>query len=276
MNKEQPGRNDRVVTSPENEQLKLIRALQLRKRREAHGKMLLEGVRFLEEALEAGVQLELAAYSPRVMANQRGQRLVEAVRQVCPTVLAVTDTLMEKLAGTDSPQGVLAVAGIPEFGLEDLEAGAGSCLVVLDGLQDPGNLGTIVRTAAAAGAGGLILGKGTVDLYNPKVLRATMGAVFRLPVLTGVELPGVLGWLKKRDVRLAAADPRSARLYFEEDYTKPTAFLIGNEGSGLSPEVSALAEVRVAIPMASGVESLNAAVSAGLLMYEAVRQRFHR
>lgn len=264
-----------VITSAENEQLKLVRGLKQRKHREARGKMLVEGVRFLEEALAAGVQLEFAVYSPRVLASQRGQGLLEAVRQKSPMILSVSNALMDKLAGTDSPQGILAVAGIPGFRLEDLEVRVASCLVVLDGLQDPGNLGTIVRTAVAAGAGGLILGKGTVDLYNPKVLRATMGAVFRLPVLAGVELPQTLVWLKEKGVRLVAADPRGARYYFEEDYTLPTAFLIGNEGSGLSAEVLSLTQARVAIPMAPGVESLNAAVSAGLLMYEAVRQR-HR
>ena len=146
-------------------------------------------------------------------------------------------------------------------------------VLVLDNLQDPGNLGTIFRTAEAAGVTGIILSSDCVDIYNPKVVRSTMGAVLRMPFLYVEDLPGAIGELKKEGILVYAAHLAGERAYDEEDYTTGCAFLIGNEGNGLRDEVAACADRRILIPMCGRAESLNAAVAAAVLMFEAGRQR---
>ena len=146
-------------------------------------------------------------------------------------------------------------------------------LLVLENLQDPGNLGTIIRTAEGAGVTGILMSRGTADLYNPKVTRSTMGSIFRVPFLYTDDLSGTIGKVKQAGVTVCAAHLQGRHTYDGEDYTRVTAFLIGNESRGLSDGLSELADVRVRIPMAGKVESLNAAVAAAILMYEAGRQR---
>ena len=145
--------------------------------------------------------------------------------------------------------------------------------MVLENLQDPGNLGTIVRTGEAAGVTGILMSRETVDIYNPKVIRSTMGSVFRVPFLYADDLFGALRDLQKKGVRFYAAHLEGASVYDEEDYQAPCGFLIGNEGSGLSCEITALADARIRIPMEGEVESLNAAVAASVLLFETARQR---
>lgn len=146
-------------------------------------------------------------------------------------------------------------------------------LIVLDHLQDPGNLGTILRTAEGAGATGVILTKDCADLYQPKTIRSTMGAIYRMPAVIVEDLKATLGKMKECGIHTYAAHLDDSRFYDEEDYTKATAFLIGNEGNGLPQEICTEAEHRIKIPMHGQVESLNAAMAAGILMYEVCRQR---
>ena len=143
----------------------------------------------------------------------------------------------------------------------------------MDNIQDPGNLGTIFRTAEAAGVTGILLSRDCADIYNPKTIRSTMGAIFRMPFVYTDDLPGAVNSLKKHDIRVFAAHLEGERAYDEEDYRQGSAFLIGNEGSGLRPEVAACADVLVRIPMEGMAESLNAAVAAAVLMFEVSRQR---
>ena len=162
-----------------------------------------------------------------------------------------------------------------EYGLEDITGRqqGDPLVIVLDQLQDPGNLGTIFRTAEAAGATGILLSRYCVDIYNPKVIRSTMGAVFRLPFLYVDDLPGAIGELKAEGIRVFAAHLEGKNAYDREDYSRGTAFLIGNEGNGLRDEVAECADCRVRIPMQGRAESLKAAVAAAVLMFEAGRQR---
>ena len=145
--------------------------------------------------------------------------------------------------------------------------------MILENLQDPGNLGTILRTAEGAGVDAVLLSRGCVDIYNPKTIRSTMGSVYRLPFAYTDDLTGMLSLLKERRIHIYAAHLKGRRYYDEEDYRHSCAFLIGNEGNGLSEHISACADTLIRIPMAGQVESLNAAVSASILAYEAFRQR---
>ena len=180
-----------------------------------------------------------------------------------------------ELTGTVNAQGILAVAERRAYHMADILGAdpAKAHVLVLDNLQDPGNLGTIFRTAEAAGVNGIVLSSDCVDIYNPKVVRSTMGAVLRMPFLYVEDLPGAIGELKKEGILVYAAHLAGERAYDEEDYTTGCAFLIGNEGNGLRDEVAACADRRILIPMCGRAESLNAAVAAAVLMFEAGRQR---
>ena len=146
-------------------------------------------------------------------------------------------------------------------------------LLVLDNIQDPGNLGTIFRTAEAAGVTGVFLSRDCADIYNPKTVRSTMGAIYRQPFVYVEDLPGTIARMKEKGICVFAAHLQGERSYDREDYRKKTAFLVGNEGNGLRREVEEMADVRVRIPMAGRAESLNAAIAAGVLMFEVARQR---
>ena len=188
----------------------------------------------------------------------------------------VSDSIFETLSDTKTPQGILAIVKRLKYTMNDLmqvKNQKAPHLVVLDNLQDPGNLGTIFRTAEAAGVTGILLSKDCVDVYNPKVIRSTMGAVFRMPFLYVEDLPEKIKELQKKSIKTYAAHLRGENAYDEEDYTTGCAFLIGNEGNGLRDEVADCADCLIRIPMEGEAESLNAAVAAAVLMFEAGRQR---
>lgn len=185
----------------------------------------------------------------------------------------VKDAVFREVSDTQTPQGVLAVAEQYRYTAEDMLSVRPAQLLVLENIQDPGNLGTMLRTGEAAGVTGVIMSRNTVDIYSPKVVRATMGAVFRVPFVTAEDLEGGLKWLKEKGVRLYAAHLQGAVDYDGPDYCQNCGFLIGNEASGLREQTAALADARIKIPMCGKVESLNAAVAASVLVFEAARQR---
>ena len=199
----------------------------------------------------------------------------------------VTPEIMRKISDTDTPQGVLCVAKMPSYTRKDLLGSADGrtplllllenkigLFLALDGIRSPGNLGTMMRTAEAAGVTGVLMSRDTVDLFNPKTVRATMSAIFRMPFLYTDDLIGEIGRLREEDgIAVYAAHLRASKPYDETDCRKPCAFLIGNEGNGLTEEAANAASGRVHIPMQGSIESLNAAMAAGILMFEAARQR---
>lgn len=189
---------------------------------------------------------------------------------------AVSEDVLAKMSGTQSPQGILCVLKRPSYELDDMlkrERENSPLLLVLENLQDPGNLGAMVRTGEGAGISGLIMSRDTADIYNPKVIRATMGSIYRLPHMYAENLQETVKNLKERKIRVYAAHLQGDTFYDVHDYRESTAFLIGNEGNGLQAETAKLADGYVKIPMEGQVESLNAAVSAAVLLYEAHRQR---
>lgn len=185
----------------------------------------------------------------------------------------VDDRVFAQMSDTQTPQGVLCLLQMPQYRKEDVITGESPLLLVLEDLQDPGNVGTIFRTAEGAGVSGIIMSKNCVDLFNPKTIRSTMGSIYRMPFLYVDSLEEELELLKKRNIRTFAAHLEGEHAYDLEDYTGGSAFLIGNEGNGLSDQLSEQADTWIRIPMCGQVESLNAAVASSLLIYEAFRQR---
>ncbi|MCR5584493.1 MAG: RNA methyltransferase [Lachnospiraceae bacterium] len=250
-----------MITSENNAQLKNISALLKRsKERQQQGLYVVEGRKMFWEA--CGLNLVEKAYLAESYAAE--------CREVPCDHEIVSDDVFNKIAETVTPQGVLALVRLPKEDLKEKMQNAES-LVLLENLQDPGNLGTIVRTAEAAGIDAVILSKTSVDLYNPKVVRSTMGAVFRMPVFYTDDLIELIRELNNNGFNTIATHLSAEKNYYEADYSGKTAILIGNEGNGLSDEATELAKEKVIIPMEGKVESLNASVAAALMMYEIKR-----
>lgn len=262
-----------MITSTANKQVKYVSSLVKKARaRRDEDLFVAEGLRMCgelpKERIKALYISESFQRSPECAVLTAGVWQVEVV----------SDEVFRALSDTQTPQGVLALvrqyhytaAEVAEYGKKQ---GTAAHLMILERLQDPGNLGTILRAGEGAGVTGILMDGETADIYNPKVIRATMGSVLRVPFAYVDDLHGTLAMLKERGIRLYAAHLRGKNTYDREDYTGDTGFLIGNEAGGLREETAALADTWVRIPMAGKVESLNAAVAASVLMFEAARQR---
>lgn len=236
--------------------------------RDGRGQLLLEGPKLVGEAIAAGLALELLALSERASETPLGRELGAA--GVEPRVFS--EALHGSLSEVETSQGVLAIAKAPRFSEAEVLRGIPLLLIACE-IQNPGNLGGLLRTAEAAGATGALLTKGSADPFAWKSLRGSMGSALRLPHLAGLTPDEVLAMLRERRVRLAAADPRAALRYDAADLRAPLAIAVGNEGAGLPEALARAAEVRVAIPLRAPVESLNVGVAAGVLFFEAARQR---
>lgn len=257
------------IMSVQNARVKEWVQLLERKGRDKQGKYIIEGHHLVEEALRAGASVETIIFSlekglPDVLA---GLALPGAVEWV-----GVSQAVLEKCTDTQTPQGVLAIVARPQLGMDELLAGEHDLVVVLDGVQDPGNLGTIIRSADSVGAKAVVLGRGTVDLYNPKTIRSTMGSMYHLPIVEA-DLGLLLPRARERGVRLVTTSLQAQSSCYDTDLRQPTWLILGNEGRGVSPEVAALSDVQVIIPMQGKAESLNVAMAATVLLFEASRQR---
>ena len=270
-----------MITSTSNAKVKrLVNLRKKRRARDAEGVFLTEGLRMFQEVQES----ELKELYVTERFYEKEKKLVdEKCRAGRCGIEVFSETVMEYVSDTRHPQGVLCVVrqrngdgweGI----LEGRKSGkAASCplILLLDNLQDPGNLGTIFRTGEAAGVTGILMSRDCVDVYNPKVTRSTMGSIFRLPFWYAEDLPAAVREMKAQGICTYAARLNGTCVYDEPDYRKPSAFFIGNEGNGLREDIAELADCYLKIPMAGSVESLNAAIAAAVLMFEAVRQRRH-
>ena len=283
------------IESLTNPKIKLAAQLTKRMAREKTGKFLAEGVRLAEMAAASDWDIDYALVTPHAAGEPRAAAVIKKREENGVPVALVPESVYQKAGDTQTPQGLLLVLAQKQRSLDDLArltktaaspaAPAGTamasasavaqppCYVVLDRIQDPGNLGTILRTADAAGMAGLILLKGTTDIYSPKVVRAAMGSLFHLPVVSGVTEEAFLSFARESGLRLyATALDAKARPYDAADFTGPTAIVFGNEGQGVSEPLLASSET-LYIPMYGGAESLNVAVSSAIVLYEAVRQR---
>lgn len=262
-----------MITSTANKQVKFVNALVKKaKTRREEDLFVAEGLRMCSEIPRDRIRTlyisESFKKSPDCAAMTAGVKQVEIV----------ADDVFRALSDTQTPQGVLALVRQYHYTPEQAAKTASDCrkpahLMILEHLQDPGNLGTILRAGEGAGVTGILMDAGTADIYSPKVIRATMGSVLRVPFAYVEDLPGTIAMLKKRGIRIYAAHLKGKNTYDQEDYTGNTGFLIGNEANGIREETAALADAWIRIPMEGKVESLNAAVAASVLMFEAARQR---
>ena len=248
--------------------LTLVRDLRLRRGRERRGLALAEGVRLVEEALAAGIAIRHVLASPSLEATPRGSALTAALKAGGHAVEVLEGREFDQLAATEHPQGVLAVVEPRRWQLADIKVTPRTPVLVLDGVQDPGNVGTMIRSAFSLGAAGLIALPGTAEFTNPKTLRATMGGLFRLPCVN-LDEPAFQAWTTSSGVRVVLAATGGAPLGSIRG--TPLALIVGNEGTGTRPSLDGWVDGRIGIPLRDGAESLNVSVAAGILLFEITR-----
>jgi TrmH family RNA methyltransferase len=258
-----------MLTSLQNPLIKQIRKLQRAKERREQQLFLLEGTHLLEEALAVGLTLKTVCCTAAWQDDH--PQLWQEARQHAERAELVSPEILEAIATTVHPDGVIATMPrvLPQPPTVPITLG-----VAVETLQDPGNLGTLIRTAAATGVDGLWLSADSIDLDHPKVLRATAGQWFRLPMAVSSDLPAELTRLRSQGVQILATLPTATKLYWDVDLTQPTLIVLGNEGAGLSSELIELADEQVTLPLATGVESLNVAIAAAVILYETYHQRY--
>ena len=254
----------RKITSKDNKIVKLCEQLAQKKHRDKLALYLIEGENLVEEAVKngAGIQTVLVreGYSGKLSGLEEEAFELDA-------------RLFDKLAQTETSQGIIAIVNKPQISREQFIGDAGGNFVVLDRLQDPGNIGTIIRTAEGAGYKAVITVKGTGDVFSPKTIRAGAGSIFRMPILQVEDNHALRALTDKLEKKLVVTGFHTDKYYYDTDLSKGVALVIGNEGNGVSDELMEMADITVKIPMDGHLESLNASVAAGILMYETKRKR---
>ena len=258
------------ITSASNPRIKALAHLLERKAREREGKFLIEGAREIGRAIEAGFELELGIVGESLNPEETGL-YHELSRIERLGILELSQAPLAKLSSRENPAGVLAVARMPQGSLEDYRPASDALILIAGGLEKPGNLGAILRSAAAAGVHTVIV-VGGVDLYNPQVIRNSTGVIFSLPTV-GASEREVLDWVGEHQVALVATTPHTDTLYWQADLRGKVGVVVGPEHEGLSQIWLDSSDVKVRIPMQGQADSLNVSVSAALLLYEALRQR---
>jgi RNA methyltransferase, TrmH family len=262
---------DIVITSTANRHIVEARKLKLRKHRERQGRFLLEGLQLLHMALDAGALVDTVFYCEEQFTGREAPALLARFRAVGAECLPVSTNVMEQLSEREVAQGLFASFVLAENLLDAIKIGKRSLVVVLDRLQDPGNLGTLIRTADAVGAAGVVLIEPGVDLYDPKTLRASMGSFFNLPVVRTPDVAGLFGWLKKQGAVPVGARTHDGKPWGAGLFAGSVALVLGNEARGLSPDIAAHIAGWAHLPMAGKAESLNVSIAGGVLMYEWLR-----
>jgi TrmH family RNA methyltransferase len=262
-----------AITSDANPLLKKIRGLHQRSIRDKQGLFILEGPKLLGEAFAKGIDIKDVVVSKTYL----NAGLPASLQSDMHAITVVDDKIFKDLVTTETPSGIIAIAAKQNYNLDDLLAGprlaAQPLVVVGEAIQDPGNLGTIMRAALAFGATGLILTKGSVDPFNPKVVRGAMGALFSLPFVFDIEAPLAISFLKQRGLNVMAFTPLAKEPFWQSDLTRPTALVLGNEGQGLTQSTIESADSVVSIPMSDESESLNVAMCAAVVLFDCSRQR---
>jgi TrmH family RNA methyltransferase len=260
------------ITSRDNSLLRQARAVRDGKLDEL---IFVEGLRLCEEGVRSKLSIEAVLYSEELARKETAAPLIDALTKVSKRAALVSEKLLESVSYTKTPQGVVMLAKRPPSGPRRLATavGANSLLVVMHQINNPVNVGAILRTAEAAGVAGAVATQTTSDPFSPKALRGAMGSAFRLPIWTGPGFQRVMDWCAERRITTICADARAPKLHTEVDWTGPSALILGPESTGLTGEEINSADRSVRIPMNGLVESLNVAVAAGVLLYESVRQR---
>lgn len=263
-----------MITSNSNELIKLARTLHHKKGRLQENLFLAEGIHLVQEALKSGSKVKHYFWSEKLTKATEGKELLELLTNLGQGY-EVSEQVMAKICETENPQGIIATVTIPSSkGLSDfsdLKLG-----MIIDSLQDPGNVGSIIRTAWAVGCDGLFFTSNTVDPYQGKVVRASMGGIFNQRICRNLRPDEIAKWSGRMGVQIIAGDPKADKYCFQTNLAKPSLILIGNEGKGLNPEWASFPITKALIPQPGGAESLNASISAGIFLYEALRQRISK
>jgi TrmH family RNA methyltransferase len=273
-----------LITSPQNSRIRQIIDLHTAKGRKSSGLFLMEGPHLLVALLDAGFQPREVYYQPELLRRTpTGTVLLKRLARAQTPLIEVSERVIEALGETQTSQGVVCVLPLDDFASARLKARRTAArrpaLLILDRIADPGNMGTILRTALAADVDEVCITAGSVDCFSPKVVRAAAGAHIALPIETNCSWSAIVEIIARHCVnarRVLLAEAGSAEIYYDQDLRSPFALIIGNEAQGPSSEARALATSSIGIPLANGVESLNAAMAAGIIMYEAVRQNAER
>lgn len=260
-----------IITSLQNEQVKYVVSLHKNKGRKESGRYIIEGKRFVEEAFLRKAEIERIYFSG-VKARPESYLIDKAQAKRIP-VEEADPKVLKKMCTTEEPQGILAVIKKKVFSWQDISLDKNSILLVIDRIKDPGNLGTIMRTALAAGVNQICIIDGTVDVYNPKALRSSMGAIFSSVIIDGLSSEEIVNFSRKSGLCLIVSTKDGKSVYANNVSTNyPMAFIVGNEADGVSNYFLEKADLELAIPMFNRVESLNAAMAAGIFLYEFRRQ----
>lgn len=260
-----------AITSVSNPRIVNARKLDQRKHRERQGRFMVEGLQLLHLALDSGALPVDAFFCEAQFAGAQAPVLLERLAVAGANLVPVSAQVMEVLSQRESPQGLVATFALSEPKLDAVAVKAPALVVVLDRLQDPGNLGTLIRTADAVGAAAVVLVEPCVDPFDPKTLRGSMGSLFNLPVVRVSDLAKLEAWVRERRLRIVGADAHAGREYGDGLLEGGVALLLGNEARGLSPDVRPLVDAWARLPIAGRAESLNVAVAGGVLMYAWLR-----
>jgi len=254
-----------IITSPQNNLVKKFKSLQASKGRKRFGEFIVEGNKFVLDIPESWEVLNT------IFSESYAEKNSEAVYHAAFPII-LKDSIFNALSDAVTPAGIMAVVKMKEYVLSDMLSCPKKFIILVCNLQDPGNMGTIIRTANATGASGVIVSPDSADIWSSKVVRGTAGSIFNLPIVVK-DIEFAAAELKARGIELIATDVKASISPYQADFTKPLALMIGNESKGLSAEMLALSDVKVRLPMSAQVESLNASVASGVLMYEVLRQR---
>lgn len=262
----------RSISSRDNSLLRLARAVRDGKNTEY---IFVEGLRLCEEALRSALEIEAVIVSEELLRKERMAEAIAALDQAAHRSASVGEKLLESISYTKTPQGIVVLARRPDSSEKRLTGAVGEnvLLVALHQINNPVNVGAILRTAEAAGAGGVITTRNTSDPFSPKSLRGAMGSAFRLPIWSGPTYEKMIEWCRKRQIATVCADAEASLTHTEYDWTQATALILGPESTGLTEAETNTASQVVSIPMHGSVESLNVSVAAGILLFEAARQR---
>ncbi|MBT9538189.1 MAG: RNA methyltransferase [Nitrospirae bacterium] len=260
------------ITSASNPKIKEALDIKNKRSKYKHAAFIVEGPHLIEMALASGNKISTAFFTDSFRAKKDGQKILREIKKKTDEIFQVTEQIMHKLADTETPQGIIAIASYDTKSLEEIKFKSTPLIVAIDGVQEPGNLGTIIRTSDAAGADAVVILKGTCDVFMQKTIRATAGSIFNIPIIYS-STDKFIDWLKSNGVMLLATALGSDKSIFDAGLKKPIAFVFGNEAHGVSNEIKRKADLILKIPIYGKAESLNVSASAAVCLYEAVRQR---
>ncbi|MGI6113527.1 MAG: TrmH family RNA methyltransferase [Mahellales bacterium] len=263
---------EEIITSRNNQLIKTLRGVRQKKERDRLNLFMAEGIKSIEDAMASDFRIQYILYS-----DSLPQGFIERLQAFCTAKLTrlirTRDEVLKSISDTVSPQGVIGFIEKPEYSMDDIITGDTACFILADSIQDPGNIGTLIRTADAAGLQAVILSAGCADPFNPKVIRSTMGSIFHIPVLYEQDLVGVIDTLRGAGYQIVSTKVEQDNYIWGFKFGRRCALVFGNEGSGIADEISSRCTHSISIPMVGRAQSLNVSVAAGIVVYEFVRQR---